>query len=235
MTVRTHSLADRVASNLREQILSGSIKPDERLRGQNEMALEFGVSVVVVREALSRLKADGLVRSRQGSGVFAVSNPEGARSFKVAGADTLSPTTMTEVLEIRLVLETTAADLAARRHKPIEIRACEAAFKKLKLNFQKGSPSIDADFEFHMAIAKASGNQLFPQLLDYLHTVLLGTMHSTHQHTVRSQAKLSQVHDEHTEIMEAIRDGDGKRAQRVMKRHLDHAAGRLGLKLNERG
>ncbi len=234
MIFKTHSLADEVAAKLRERILSGSIKPEERLHGQNELALEFGVSVVVVREALSRLKADGLVRSRQGSGVFAVNNPNSVRSFKVEGMEALAPVVMTDVLEIRHALETQAADLAARRLKKSEIKRCETAYKKLSQKYKNGEPTLDADFEFHMAVARASGNSLFPQLLNYLHGVLLATMLSTQSRSKRSPMIGSQVNNEHAEILAAIVAGDSKRAHRAMKKHLTNAANRVGLKLNER-
>ncbi len=234
MTVRTHSLADKISATLRERILSGTIKPDARLPGQNELAADFGVSVVVIREALSRLKADGLVRSRQGSGVFAVTHPNGAHSFKVEGSEALSPATMIEVLEIRMALETDAAELAARRLKRVEIRRCEVALKKLGDKLANGEATIDADFEFHLAIARASGNPMFAQLLNYLHRVLLATMHSVVSRSPRSAAVLARANAEHTELLVAIKTGDGKLARRLMKKHLTFAANRLGLKLHER-
>ncbi len=234
MPFSTHSLADEVAAALRKRILSGTIKPEQRLSGQNELATEFGVSVVVVREALSRLKADGLVRSRQGSGVFAVTHPTAARSFKVEGSEALSPAAMTDVLEIRLALESDAAELAARRHKSSEIKRCDVAYQKLREKFDNGEPTIDADFDFHRAIAQASGNPLFAQLLNYLHRVLLDTMHATVSRSKRSDATLARANAEHAEILAAIKAGDGKRAQRVMKRHLNFAANRLGLTLSKR-
>src|SRR6267142_3669921 len=112
-TVSPNSLTDRITATLRDDIVSGKYAPGGQLPPGKELGQHFGVSITVVREALSRLKADGLVASRQGKGVF-VPNDTRLRPFRLeltSGARM----PVAHIFELRMGVEVQAASLAAER------------------------------------------------------------------------------------------------------------------------
>src|SRR5258708_729839 len=107
------SLTDRITVTLREHIVGGKYAPGRQLPAGKDLSQAFGVSITVIREALSRLKADGLVASRQGKGVF-VANDSKARPFRLIKSSG-TQRALLEIFELRMGVEVQAASLAAKR------------------------------------------------------------------------------------------------------------------------
>lgn len=222
------SLVDRTARTLHERLARGEWPIGARLPGQNELAEHLGVSVVVVREALARLKAEGLLESRQGAGVFVIGNAEAPRGFKVA-LQTGDFPRLAAVLEVRSSIEVAAAELAAARRNEQDIATCTDAFRRLRAALAGGGDAIAEDFEFHLAIADASHNEFYPELLRYLHHVVLQGLRTQRERTRTMPRRLEQVQDEHAGILQAVIDGYAAEAGRLMHLHLANAARRMGL------
>lgn len=225
------SLVDQVTQTLLTRLSQKEWPIGARLPGQNVLAAELGVSVVVVREALARLKAEGLVESRQGAGVFVLAAPEAPRGFKVASLTDGDPVRLAAVLEVRSSIEVAAAELAAARRTPDDVRDCTDAFKQLRAALAAGGEAIAEDFNFHLAVAKASHNEFYPELLRYLHHVLTLAISASRARTRTMPRRLEQVQDEHAAILQAIVDGQAAQAGRVMQLHLANAARRQGLEM----
>lgn len=223
------SLVDQVTQTLLTRLSQREWQIGARMPGQNVLSVELGVSVVVVREALARLKADGLVESRQGAGVFVLSTPEAPRGFKVAPLVEGDPVRLAAVLEVRSSIEVAAAELACLRRTPEDIHECTEAFKQLRAALAAGGEAIVEDFNFHLAVAKASHNEFYPELLRYLHHVLILAIRTSRARTRTMPRRLEQVQDEHAAILQAIVDGQAAAAGRVMQVHLANAARRLDL------
>jgi DNA-binding FadR family transcriptional regulator len=223
------SLVDQVTQSLLKRIEQNEWAVGARMPGQNVLAAELGVSVVVVREALARLKADGLVESRQGAGVFVVSTSEAAKGFRVKHLADGDHRRLAAVLEVRSTIEVAAAELAATRRHADDVDECTDAFKALRAALAKGEEAIAEDFNFHLAIAKASHNEFYPELLRYLHQVLMRSIRASRERTRTMPRRLEQVQDEHAAILQAIVDGRPADAGRCMALHLENAARRLGL------
>src|SRR5690242_9756470 len=113
-TITNRHLTDQLAERLAARILGDQMRPGDRLPTVDALCADFGVSRTVVREALSRLKAEGLVETRQGSGAF-VANEVASRPFRLPAKSPEAADAVIAVLELRRSVETEAAALAAER------------------------------------------------------------------------------------------------------------------------
>lgn len=218
------SLAEVVFERMQRAIKSGSYRPDERLPTEHELAAEFEVSRPVVREALKRLREQGLIYSRQGAGSFVRSiglrEPLGFGQLENV-ADLLN------CYEFRMTIEPEAAALAAERRQPQALEAIAAALELLRDATNRASHREDADFQFHLAIAFASENPYFSTAMEALKDHIAVGMKFHGASIKRETTGLIRVFDEHDEIFAAIRDGEGPRARDLMREHLIGSKGRL--------
>ena len=218
------SLADRVYHSLFSRISNGDYPANQKLPPENTLSQEFGVSRPVLRTALERLREEGLVYSRQGAGNY-VRAPQ-STPVGFARVETLAD--IQRCYEFRLNLETKAAGLAAERHNPAVLAEIEQALDLLRDATGSQQHREDADFDFHLAISKASNNQYFEATLRALrdHVNVGMTLHG--QTLMRDGAKsLEAVLGEHAAIFAAIRDHRPDDASRLMQAHLEHSRDRL--------
>jgi DNA-binding FadR family transcriptional regulator len=217
---------DRLYGQLLEQIISGDLGEGHRLPSEMALCQTFDVSRTVVREALSRLQADGLVYAKQGVGTFVARRPPQAL-IQLAAPDDVSA--IMACFEARVALECEAAALASVRRSKDHLGVLRNALADLKTGFSERRPGVEADLRFHRAVALASGNEYIVALLDavnsntaqWLHIVL----NITAQHSSAERAQ--RVYDEHLRIFEAIGEGDPERARLLMRYHLDQARRRV--------
>ena len=217
------SLPDRVAEVLSQEISQGALAPGSRLPVEAELAARFGVSRPVIREALAKLKYEGLLDSRQGRGVTVV-GPAGRRSYRLEAAHLLGPEDQAQIYELRSVLETEAAALAARRHHPADLKAMQRAVEEQ----QVGSMP---DAEFHCLLAQASGNRHLSDLSRFLYERLAVVIKRARQGSLRTPGLSGLVQEEHEAIYRAIAARDPAAARQAALDHLRNAAQRLGLPL----
>ena len=213
------SLVVELRDKLKEQIVSGVYRPGDRLPSEASLTEEFGVSRTVVREAIASLRADALVESRRGSGVFVIEPVKPpVMPFQSANPEQLS--SMIELLEIRTAIEVEAAGLAAIRHGPKHEEHILQCLRKLEELSDTGQPTHEADFALHMAIAQASGNKRFPDTLSMLGTNMIP------RHALRPDVSplapeyADLLKQEHREIVYAVLDGDEDGARSAMRVHL---------------
>ncbi|RWI87939.1 FadR/GntR family transcriptional regulator [Mesorhizobium sp.] len=218
-------LADIVYGQLFEQISSGDFKEGQRLPTEGELARAFDASRPTVREALKRLQLDGLIVSRQGSGSYVKVRPP-QRITEFAPASEIAAYLRT--FEPRIVLESEAARLAALRRTRGQLADIEAAFDRLREAIEAGTGRYEDDLAFHMAIAEASGNTMFPKLLNAIGEAIRGTMQMALGLTrVGSVRRQQQVLVEHQQIKEAIAAQDSDGAAVYMRYHLTRARERV--------
>ena len=179
----------------------------------------------MVREALTRLQADGLVVSRQGAGTFVEKRPP---SDLVRFADSADVAGMLRCCELRMAIEGQAAALAARRHTPHQLGEIMKALDHMRVSFAAGTLPIAADFNFHRAVAVASGNELFASILDMLHPTIERSMAVGLRITREtSRDRIERVLDEHQEICNAIARADPDAAELAMRYHIDRSRQRV--------
>ena len=199
------SVVDQVYAAIRERITSGSLPRGARVH-QEDLAEELGVSRTPVREALRRLAAEGLVEMRTNRGA------------RVADVDQAG---MRVSYEARTVIEPGAARLAAvqRLDEPLaRMRAAVAAQRRSLRNVQR---SFEANREFHLALAAASGNEFLSQFAERLWVARIGE--TIYERQVQTQERMLLDVREHEQILEAIEAGDGRRAESLTRRHLADA------------
>jgi len=223
---RGQRLSERVADELRAAITEQRFPAGARLPTETALAEGFGVSRAVVREAVSRLKSEGLVVSLQGSGLFV---PEG-RPLTPLRLDPKvheSSSTLEELYELRRALETEIAALAAVRRTRSAMAAVQAALRAVDDAASRGSDGVEEDLAFHQAIADASGNRLLCSTWSFLGQYLRGAIHITHTNEARSPAFEAEVRSEHARIVDAIRRRAPEDARAAVLAHLAGAAARL--------
>ena len=207
---------------LRAAIRDGGLLAGARLPTEHALAKRYGVSRGVVREAVASLRAEGLLVTRQGSGAFVAQNA-GTPPFMIT-ADAMQPIQdVLDVMQLRLAVEVEAAGLAARHRSGAALERLEAAQARFDLTVQAGEIAVDADYEFHLAIAEATGNPYFGRFARFLGTVLIP------RQTVQQEVEqldgrplyLERIRAEHGAIVQAIRAGDALAAREAVRRHLE--------------
>lgn len=218
------SLADIVFDHLLRAIKSGVFSPDERLPTEHELAAEFQVSRPIVREALRRLREQGLIYSRRGAGSFVrrvgLKQPLGFGRLENV-ADLL------DCYEFRMTIEPAAAACAAERRDADSLAAIEGALAQIRDANNRQTQREEADFQFHMSIARAGENSFFSTAMEALKEHIAVGMRFHSIPTTRDDGIPGPTYAEHTRIYEAIRDGKCELARSLMHEHLSSARERL--------
>lgn len=225
---RPRGLVREIVNQLGEEIRAGRLPVGDKLPTEAEIMARFEVSRTVVREALSRLQASGLVQTRHGIGTF-VSKPDLSGNFKISAQDFATVADVIAVLELRISLETEAAGLAAQRRTNAHLDAMQAALGAFQSSIEQDSDAVPPDFQFHMEVARATGNQHFADLMTYLGAMIIPrTRVNTPQHAPEGRlAYLQRVNSEHESIFSAIRNQDADAARAAMRTHLSNSRERL--------
>ncbi|MEZ0491837.1 FadR/GntR family transcriptional regulator [Kineococcus sp. TBRC 1896] len=218
-TTRTQSLVDA----LRARIVEGDLAPGRAVPSENELVAEFGVSRTVVREAMSRLQAAGLVETLRGRGSFVLARPSG-EPFGVDVGGLRSLGERVELLEFRVAVETEAAALAALRRDEEGLAALGRAADAFARVVDRPADAVAADFAFHLAVASASGNRYLRELLGSLGEPMIA-MPSARLRAGAPPA--ADVVTEHAAVVLAVGRGDAETARAAMRVHLTSTIARL--------
>jgi GntR family transcriptional repressor for pyruvate dehydrogenase complex len=217
--------SDLVYGQLIEQIIAGDLPENARLPTEHELAKGFGVSRSVVREALMRLSADGVVTARQGSGTYVQRRPSD-RVMAFARPSDLPA--LLRAFEMRLALEGAAARLAAVRRNEAQLAAMQACHSAFATQAAEGQPTPQADFAFHRAVIEATGNPYFLAAIEATGDAVLSQMDVALKVTREmSRERANAVVAEHARVLDSIRSGDGEGAEIAMRFHIDQARKRL--------
>ncbi|KAA9160892.1 FadR family transcriptional regulator [Amycolatopsis acidicola] len=211
----------QVADELRAQIVAGVLPAGERLPPEPELAQLFGVSRGTVREALRVLASQHLLETARGvQGGSFVAEPDPAQLIEDLGGAlgllVMTPRlSVADLLEARLLLEPAAARLAAERADPETIEAVLAAAKAPR---DARDPSGFAPhIDFHTTVLMATGNAMLAMMLQPVSDVLRTRLERSRAHDHELWAEIDACH---LVLAEAIGDGDGERAETLMREHL---------------
>ncbi|CDZ46190.1 FadR/GntR family transcriptional regulator [Neorhizobium galegae] len=217
-------LPDIVFERMLRAIKSGAYRPDERLPTEHELANEFEVSRPIIREALRRLREQGLIYSRRGAGSFVralgLREPLGFGQLENV-ADLLN------CYEFRMTLEPAAAAAAAVRHEKESLAAITRALELLRDATNRQAHREDADYQFHLAIARAAQNNYFSTAMEALKDHIAVGMKFHGASVKREATGLAKVFGEHEAIADAITRGDQEAARQLMLDHLKGSRERL--------
>ena len=216
-------LGATLAARLAAAIRAGEYQPGTRLPTEMQLVERFAVSRAVVREAIARLKTDGFVESRQGSGAFVTAKP-GLANFRIDGQ--LQAADLAHVFELRGVIEVGMAELAAQRRTQADVAALDAAFMQMHQALEEGTDGAEADDAFHAAIATAAHNPYLAQFATFLAQHFSATRQLTWQPEARDSGSTLAAQAEHLDLLKTIRRGDTEAAGFAARRHIAGAAAR---------
>ncbi|BCW53436.1 FadR/GntR family transcriptional regulator [Arthrobacter sp. FX8] len=221
MAEKRPTLVDAVVDKVLEHILSGEIKADDALPPEADIAKESGVSRLTAREAMKVLKAQDVVYVRRGLGTF-VNPPERWTGLdaimRAASRGVASDQVALRLLEVRRMVETGAAELAASRHRPADLAALQDSVEQMEAAHHAGD--VDAltvaDIAFHDTVLRASGNPFVPALLGQLSTLLYAMRRET---SAFPDVQRHAIHH-HKMVLAAIAAGDPATARSTMDAHI---------------
>lgn len=213
--IRKTRAYEEIVRQIQALVEQRRLKPGDRLPTERELAEQFGVSRVTVRQAMSVLQAMGLTESKVGNGTFARSSQ--APTVTVLASMLHPPrSSLLEQLEVRRLIEPEVARLAATRATAGHLREMARFVAAQEQMMKAGRPFVDEDSAFHMAIARSSGNDLLVRMMDSIHELL----RDSREHSLRTRAGMARSLDGHRRVLEALRRADPQAAQRAMLRHV---------------
>lgn len=207
-------LMDRII----DMIKARNLKPGDKLDSIEKLSSDFGVSRSVVREALSGLKAMGLIHIQQGEGTYIADFDPATFSFSKNTALIMKKEDIKELLEVRKILEVGAVRLAALNHTKEDLIALENIVQKMT-NMNKINEKVD--YEFHYQIVQASKNNILIHLLQSISELMIETIRDT-IYISSNKKNSNQFLNDHHRIFNAIRKKDSQLAEKYMLEHLNH-------------
>ena len=216
--VRTSRLYEQIVQQIEDSVLNGTLKPGDQLPAERELAQRLGVSRTAVREAVKALREKGLVEAYSGRGTFITDGTSQAarQSFDLMikiGQQEGAP----HLAELRLILEPGIAALAAVRAKEEDIAAMRDAVAVMDRAQDDPEAYIEADLDFHLALAETVANPLILSLIDSI--VGLLREQRIKIFNVEGGPQRGQIH--HKRILEAMERRDAEMARTAMRAHLE--------------
>jgi GntR family transcriptional regulator, transcriptional repressor for pyruvate dehydrogenase complex len=223
-------LGEHLSGRIAELIRRGDFGQQGRLPSELALAKQFGVSRPVVREALSRLRSQGVIVSRRGSGSYICSPTEqGPAPLVTSGfgpVDSLAA--VRKCFEFRTGVEGEAAYYAARNHTPKTLSAIREALAQMEAATNDGTVSMYMDLEFHLTVARASGNEFFEIVMQSMRLPIEFAINLARSLTLtRPLEHLRTVQNEHVVLFEAIEARDEHAARHAMRAHVENACSRV--------
>lgn len=215
---------------LREQLLEGRIRSGDRLLSERELAVQLGVSRPIVREALRALSMLGVVEIRERVGTV-VRQPDVSMlgdvfAFSLAQA----PDALDDVMQARVALECQAIRLACRRATMSDIERMKAALDTLEQTIEDESAGGLADYDFHLALVRASKSETLIQLYGAMAALLARSHRDRRRLVFDDRVARRSVIDDHRRLLEAVIAGDEDAADQALREHM-----RVGEEVQRRG
>jgi GntR family transcriptional regulator, transcriptional repressor for pyruvate dehydrogenase complex len=225
---RRSSLTVEVADDIKRKILEGRLAAGTQIPTEGTLCDEYEVSRTVIREAIARLRSEGLLNSRQGIGVF-VSGAQQKRRFEIDWDSVRSLPEEIALFELTEAIGVEAAGLCALRRTGADLKVLRQWLKRTDLRHRNLKDTrLHYDFEFYLAIVKATHNPRYYELLLSLRPMITPRVSLKDLAGEGPDADFSQrMQDEHGAIITAIEAGDAKCAREAMRRHLDGSLVRM--------
>ena len=231
---RSPRLSDSVARRLEAWISAENLPSGAQLPTEKVLCERFGVSRAVIREAISRLKADGCVTTRQGSGAFVAARP-GQASFRLvranAGVASTADKEIADIFELRYLVEAGAAELAAQRRADTDLERMGDAIRRMAAALESGADAVADDDAFHVAVAAATHNPQIERFQMFMGQQFSDSRAPTWSAEGHRTGRAQEAQAEHQRIFDAIVAGDALAARAAAVAHLTRAARRLGMDL----
>jgi GntR family transcriptional repressor for pyruvate dehydrogenase complex len=221
---RSISLVDTVVDQVQRLIADGHLGAGERLPKESELVEKLAVSRTVLREALSRLEATGLVTIQRGRGMF-VADPGGVTACAkfIRNALVLTSKDLEQYVEFRRVIECQSARLAAERARPEDLAELERLCQDMNREDLDYTESVRIDFQFHLKIVELGGNSLMHAAMEVIAEFIMAAMLKT----TPNPRDYDFSRSFHLKLVDAIRSGDPNLADQEARAHMDRSAADL--------
>ncbi len=220
-TVRVSRASQDIVQQIRESIFAGKLAPGDRLPSEKELAEQFGLSRITVRDALRVLESQGLIAIKVGAGGGAfVANPSSKPlSNMLSDMLRLQGGTTKELVEARHVIETSIVTLAAQRATAEDLEAMRHAIAAARAARAAGDPRFTPhSVDFHLGLAKAAKNQVLLFTVNSLQTFF----HETLDRLLPDDRMAQRAIEDHQKLLNAIEAHDVDQANQVMREHLNY-------------
>lgn len=221
--IRKQKIHEEIAEQIKDKILKGELKPGDKLPSTREFSELFQVGMSTVREALSALKAMGLVESRQGEGSYIRSLTPEEMAMPNLESLLLNKETILELLEARKALEVANAALAAEKRTEEDLAVFAEILQTMEQHLGQSEAGEQADLRFHQVLAAATHNSIIVRMLEAVAGQMETAIRETRRLEMYGKSSVSErLWQEHLRIYEAVRDRDRTRAMEAMEAHLNH-------------
>ena len=221
------NLTQKVVDHLSSLIRSGAIEPGKKLPTESEIVREQGVSRTVVREAISKLQAAGIVATHHGIGTFVLENLNKS-DFGIKAGSVTTIRDVLAMLELRIGIEAEAAALAAIRHKEEHLHEMRRALDSFSNHLASGKATVGPDFQFHLGIARASGNEYLWNILNHLgSSVIPRSRIPINERQPHEREYLVRISNEHEDTYDAVARRDPEAARAAIRNHLGNSRERM--------
>lgn len=226
--IKPKKIYEEVAEAIYEMIRNGQLKPGDRLDSVQQLAENFQVGRSAIREALTSLRAMGLIDMKQGEGTYVKEFETDQIIFPLSTAILMNQEDITHLLEVRKILEIGTVAAAAIKRNQDNLNAMVSALNDMKRANGDEELGEKADLQFHLAIAEASQNPLLMSLMHHVSDLMGETMKETRRLLLFSkQSTMEQLYEEHVSIYQAIKDKDDEKARNFMLIHLENVESTL--------
>ena len=218
MSIARKKIYEEISDIILAEIKSGKLKPGDKLPGITKLADSYGVSQASVREALNRLKVLEVIEVKHGHGSFV--NQQMPLGFE-QNFEIITKADIANLLDLRKIIEVGCARSACEKAEQKDLEKMENTLQKMWTAVENNELGEQADYDFHMAIAEATGNPLLINLMEDVSDTMIRTMKETRRIWLYETKKsIQKIYDEHKLILKAIKDKDEEAAARNMYRHL---------------
>jgi len=216
-TVRSSRLYEQIVKQIEDSVLKGILKPGDQFPAERELAEQFGVSRTAVREAIKALSEKGLVESYSGRGTFITNGTSHAMRqsldliMRIGQAEGSA-----QLAEVRDILEPEIAALAALRAEDQHLESLREAVNVMDASKHEADAFIEADLDFHLALAEAAANPLILSLIDSI----VGLLREQRMRIFQTEGGPERGQYHHRRILKAVENRDPEKARQCMRAHL---------------
>lgn len=218
--IKNTKVYEQVIIQIKDMIAKGILRKGDKLPSERELVDKLGVSRTSIREALRALEIIGLVESRQGEGNFIRDNFENSLFEPLSVMFMLQKSSTLEIHQVRVMIETETASLAAKNIRDKDIEVLQGFIDKLKNSKDELERSI-SDKNFHYKIAECSGNFLINNILRSVSSLMDAFIVNARMVIVNESKARELLVEQHEDILQALIDRDSEGAVKAMRKHLD--------------
>jgi GntR family transcriptional regulator, transcriptional repressor for pyruvate dehydrogenase complex len=226
------ALSEKIIAQISDALVSGELKPGDRLPPERELAEQFGVSRTVIRDAVKTLAGRGILHVKHGAGIFVTTSEENAMGRLGALSDILplQGVSLRDLFEVRKVLEAEGAEWAARRRNDYQLKRLRGILEDAYRNSENVEVLSERDAQFHVAIAEASQNLVLVRVM----LILLDLLAQSRRESlsIPGRAKLSLK--DYERIVEEIEAQRHEGARETMLKHLTSVESAVLVESGER-